>query len=122
MPLAVKCFVLCNTYVNRRDLLSRCRDNINNLRFRIKIGPVSSGIPSVLSVSSGSTDSSPEKTTSDPGLREEVSLAWQQKLFSKEQFRHFANSKEEDFESPMKKKLVCDAKKLRTEGFVPKNR
>ena len=53
----------------------RCRDNINNLRFRIKIGPVTSTIPSVLSVSSGSTDSSPEKTTSDQGLREEVSLA-----------------------------------------------
>ena len=114
--------ILSNISLTVIKYLCRCRDNINNLRLRIKIGPVTSGLPSVLSVSSNSTDSSPEKTTADPSLREEVSLAWQQKLFSREQFRHFANSKEEDFESPMKKKLVCDAKKLRTEGFVPKNR
>ena len=117
--IRVKCFVLCNTYVNRRDLLSRCRDNINNLRLRIRIGPVTSSLPSMLSLSSDSSSSSPEKTA---GPREEVTLAWQEKVFSKEEFRHYSNSKEEDFEAPMKKKLVCDAKKLRTDGFVPKNR
>ena len=80
---------------------------------------MTSGLPSMLSVSSGSSASSPERTS---GTREEVSLAWQEKLFSRKEFRHYANSKEEDFDAPMKKKLVCDAKKLRNEGFVPKNR
>ena len=36
--------------------------------------------------------------------------------------RQYANAKEEDFEAPMKKKLVCDAKKLLAEGHVPKNK
>ena len=36
--------------------------------------------------------------------------------------REYANAKEEDFEAPMKKKLVCDAKKLLADGHVPKNK
>ena len=80
---------------------------------------MSSKLPSVLSLSS-STET--ESSAEEAGVREEVSLAWQQKVFSKEEFRHFANAKEEDFESPMNKKLVCDAKKLMSDGFVPKNR
>lgn len=81
---------------------------------------MSSKLPSVLSLSSSTeTESSPERA---PGVREEVSLAWQQKVFSRDEFRHFANAKEEDFESPMNKKLVCDAKKMMSDGFVPKNR
>ena len=63
-----------------------------------------------------------EAVPGDLGVREELSLAWQQKVFSKDEFRSFANAKEEDFESPMNKKLVCDAKKLMSDGFVPKNR
>ena len=103
----------------------RCRDNIANLRFRVKVSPVSSKLPSVLSLSSSTeTESSPERGAGPgaPGIREEVSLAWQQKVFSRDEFRHFANAKEEDFESPMNKKLVCDAKKMMSDGFVPKNR
>ena len=85
---------------------------------------MSSKLPSVLSMSSSTeTESSAEEAGAGrPGVREEVSLAWQQKVFSKEEFRHFANAKEEDFESPMNKKLVCDAKKLMSDGFVPKNK
>ena len=49
-------------------------------------------------------------------------LAWQQKVFSKAEFRQYANAKEDDFDAPMKKKLVCDAKKSMSDGFVPKNR
>ena len=105
----------------------RCRDNINNLRLRVKIRPVSSALPSVLSLSSSTdtAESSPEKT--EPvntrfSIKEEVSLSWQQKIFSKSEFRVYANAKEDDFESPMNKKLVGDAKKLMNDGFVPKNR
>ena len=105
----------------------RCRDNINNLRLRVKIRPVSSALPSVLSLSSSTdtAESSPEKT--EPvntrfSIKEEVSLSWQQKIFSKSEFRVYANVKEDDFESPMNKKLVGDAKKLMNDGFVPKNR
>ena len=36
--------------------------------------------------------------------------------------REYANAKEEDFEAPMRKKLVCDAKKLLADGHVPKNK
>ena len=65
-------------------------------------------------------------------------MSWGQKVFSKEEFRftpppfhidvgsfhirQYANAKEEDFEAPMKKKLVCDAKKLLADGHVPKNK
>ena len=107
------------------QFIFRCRDNIANLRFRVKVAPVSSKLPSVLSLSSSTeTESSPEKeaVSGALGVREELSLAWQQKVFSREEFRSFANAKEEDFESPMNKKLVCDAKKLMSDGFVPKNR
>lgn len=89
------------------------------------MAPVSSKLPSVLSLSSSTeTESSPERAAGPGalGVREEVSLAWQQKVFSRDEFRSFANAKEEDFESPMKKKFVCDAKKLMSDGFVPKNR
>ena len=105
----------------------RCRDSINNLRFRVKISPVSSKLPSVLSLSSSSSsdaaESSPEREVrSRDQLREEISLTWQQKVFSRTEFRQFANAKEDDYESPMNKKLVCDAKKMMSDGFVPKNR
>ena len=86
---------------------------------------MSSKLPSVLSLSSSTeTESSPERAAGPGalGVREEISLAWQQKVFSRDEFRSFANAKEEDFESPMKKKFVCDAKKLMSDGFVPKNR
>ena len=86
---------------------------------------MSSKLPSVLSLSSSTeTESSPEREAVPGalGVREEISLAWQQKVFSRDEFRSFANAKEEDFESPMNKKLVCDAKKLMSDGFVPKNR
>ena len=80
----------------------------------------------MLSLSSSSEetgDSSPEKDVKTrPSIREEVTLSWQQKVFSKAEFRQFANAKEDDFESPLNKKLVCDAKKLMTDGFVPKNK
>ena len=68
-------------------------------------------------------------------------MSWGEKVFSKEEFRcyipstshivpskdnshirQYANAKEEDFEAPMKKKLVCDAKKLLADGYVPKNK
>ena len=107
--------------------LCRCRDHISNLRFRVLINPVSSKLPSVLSLSSSTdtgTDSSPEKDVKTRGnaFKEDVTLSWQQKVFSKSEFRHYANAKEDDYESPMNKKLVCDARKLMNEGFVPKNR
>jgi len=51
-----------------------------------------------------------------------MTLSWGQKVFSKQEFREYANAKEEDFEAPMKKKLVCDAKKLLADGHVPKNK
>jgi hypothetical protein len=67
---------------------------------------------------------------------EVVTLVWGQKVFSKAEFRsghpplqpapapprEYNNAKEEDFEAPMKKKLVCDARRLLAEGHVPKNR
>jgi hypothetical protein len=43
-------------------------------------------------------------------------------VFSKEEYRTYANAKEEDFEAPVRKKLFCDAQRLKKEGFVPKNR
>ena len=82
---------------------------------------MSSKLPSVLSLSSSTeTESSPEREAvpGDLGVRE----AWQQKVVSRDELRSFANANEEDFESPMNKKLVCDAKKLLSNGFVPKNR
>ena len=86
---------------------------------------MSTKLPSVLSLTSAaSTDtaeSSPERGARF-SVREEVSLGWQQKVFSRQEFRHYANAREEDFDTPMNKKLVCDAKKLMAEGFVPKNR
>ena len=92
---------------------------------------MSTKLPSVLSLTSAaSTDtaeSSPERGAAAGAgarfsVREEVSLGWQQKVFSRQEFRHYANAREEDFDTPMNKKLVCDAKKLMAEGFVPKNR
>ena len=101
----------------------RCRDNINNLRLRVKIRPVSSALPSVLSLSSSTeTAEKTEPVNTRFSIKEEVSLSWQQKIFSKSEFRVYANAKEDDFESPMNKKLVGDAKKLMNDGFVPKNR
>ena len=97
------------------------------MRFKVKIGPITSSLPSMLSLTStsspGST-SSPEKDlpAQQPQVQDEVMLSWHQKLFSKAEFRQYANAKEDDFDAPMKKKLVCDAKKLMSEGFVPKNR
>ena len=91
----------------------------------MKIGPVTSNLPSMLSLTSSSTpsSSSPEKETpTQPQVQDEVMLAWQQKVFSKAEFRQYANAKEDDFDAPMKKKLVCDAKKSMSDGFVPKNR
>lgn len=94
-----------------------------------QVAPVSTKLPSVLSLTSAaSTDtaeSSPERGAAAGArfsVREEVSLGWQQKVFSRQEFRHYANAREEDFDTPMNKKLVCDAKKLMAEGFVPKNR
>ena len=49
-------------------------------------------------------------------------LAWQQKVFSRSEFRRYANAREEDFDSPIKKKFVCDARRAMADGFVPKNR
>ena len=85
-----------------------------------------------------SSSASPSRKKED---EEELTLSWGEKVFSKEEFRcHFpstshivpskdnshirqyANAKEEDFEAPMKKKLVCDAKKLLADGYVPKNK
>ena len=104
----------------------RCRDNISNLRLRVKIRPVSSALPSVLSLSSSTdtAESSPEKepTRARFSIKEETNLSWQQKVFSKTEFRHYANAKEQDFETPMSKKLAGDAKKMMNDGFVPKNR
>ena len=71
------------------------------------MAPVSSKLPSVLSLSSSTeTESSPEREAVPGalGVREELSLAWQQKVFSRDEFRSFANANEEDFESPMNKK------------------
>ena len=96
----------------------RCRDNINNFRFHIKVRPVTSSLPSLLSLS---TDSLPATPDNDAAV-EEVTLSWQKKIFSEAEFRKYANAKEEDFESPMKKKLVGDAKKMAADGFVPKNK
>jgi hypothetical protein len=43
-------------------------------------------------------------------------------VFSKEEYRTYANAKEEDFQTPVRKKLFHDVKRLKSEGFIPKNR
>ena len=44
-------------------------------------------------------------------------------VFSKAEFRHLANMEEEKIQgTPVQKKLVCQAKQLLSEGYIPKNR
>ena len=56
------------------------------------------------------------------GLQPLKKISFFTQVFSKEEYRTYANAKDEEFETPIRKKLFCDVKRLKSEGFVPKNR
>ena len=111
----------------------RCRDDISNFKFRIKVkkvNPVSGSSLSASSLSLGSgaggvSDSNDslrsdvegrgqiererKDAIQDADVIEDVTIQWQQKKFSKQEIKYYSEAKEEDFhQNVLKKKFYRD--------------
>ena len=116
----------------------RCRDDISNFKFRIKVKKVNPVAGSSLSASSltlgsgtGGVSDSNESLRSDTDARrnldtdrkdniqdvdiiEDVIIQWQQKKFSKQEIKFYSEAKEEDFhQNVLKKKFYRDVQAIR---------
>ena len=115
----------------------RCRDDISNFKFRIKvkrINPVAGSSVSASSLtlgSGGASDSNDslrgelesivnvdrdrerKDNTQDADVIEDVTIQWQQKKFSKQETKYYSEAKEEDFhQNVLKKKFYRDVQSL----------
>ena len=116
----------------------RCRDDISNFRFRIKVKKVNPVSGSSLSASSltlgsgaGGVSDSNESLRSDLDSRvnidkerrddvkdmdiiEDIVIQWQQKKFSKQEIKFYSDAKEEDFhQNVLKKKFYRDVQAMK---------
>lgn len=97
----------------------RCRDDISNFRVKVRIRKVQ--VQSSVSLTSNSDDeeedlrSSPSGSNSSKSWLGNVTLGWQEKLFSPAEENYYREAKEEDFSgNVLKRKFfrdVQDAKK-----------
>jgi hypothetical protein len=117
----------------------RCRDDISNFKFRIKVKKVNPVAGSSLSASSltlgsgagGASDSNDslrgelesivnidrdrdrKDNIQDADIVEDITIQWQQKNFSKQEIKYYSEAKEEDFhQNVLKKKFYRDVQAL----------
>ena len=117
----------------------RCRDDISNFVFRIKVKKINPVAGSSLSASSltlgsntgGASDSNDslrgesesvgnlerdrerKDDIHDADIIEDVTIQWQQKKFSKQEIKYYSEAKEEDFhQNVLKKKFYRDVQAL----------
>lgn len=116
----------------------RCRDDISNFSFRVrvrKVNPVSSSLSAsslTLERGAGVVSDSNDSLRSELGSRalidrdkdrkdeykdtdlvEDITIQWQQKKFSKEEIKLYSEAKEEDFhQNVLKKKFFRDVQAL----------
>ena len=116
----------------------RCRDDISNFKFRIKVKRVNPVAGSSLSASSltlgsgtggvsdsndslrseidarGNHDKDRKDNIHDVDIIEDVVIQWQQKKFSKQEIKFYSDAKEEDFHhNVLKKKFYRDVQAIR---------
>ena len=116
----------------------RCRDDISNFSFRVrvrKVNPVSSSLSAsslTLERGAGAVSDSNDSLRSEMGstalvdrdkdrkdenkdtdLVEDITIQWQQKKFSKQEIKLYSEAKEEDFhQNVLKKKFFRDVQAL----------
>ena len=122
----------------------RCRDDISNFKFRIKVkrvNPVSGSSLSASSLTLGSGaggvsdsneslrseldakeiyDRDRKDNNSDMDVIEDTIIQWQQKKFSKQEIKFYSDSKEEDFhQNVLKKKFYRDVQTIKRKKTKP---